>query len=372
MGMVWEDIRKSKLVVLLLITGAVYFFLKYLSPLLSPVLTAMLFVTIFGPLLKKIQEKLHIHRQVGAVVLLLAAGLLLLILIWVLISWMVGSLPQWGGELEKLEQELSGLVGSICQWLGNTIRIDSDYLENTILHSLQGGIDYLQNQAIPGVLSQSWQYVKIIAALGGFLITFIIASVLLAKDYDDIMNRMLDREECHLFLEVICGIIRYIATYVKAQGIIMSIIALLCAVSLGVCGIRHGVIWGVLAGVLDALPFIGTGIVLVPLGLTQLFGGFPGRALLCLGLYMLCIFLRECLEPRLIGRRMGVPPIAVLVSVYAGLGLFGISGIIKGPLGFVIIYQTYQSVCRRQEQFSGETKGGRFEVSGTGDDLTGS
>lgn len=350
MERVWEEIRKSKLAILLLLTGAVYFFLRYLSPLLSPVLIAMLFVTIFGPLLKKIQDKLHIHRQVGAVVLLLAAGLLLLVLVWVLLSWIVGSLPQWAGELEKLELELSGFVGSICKWLGNTIGIDSVYLENTILHSLQGSIDYLQNQTVPGVLSQSWQYVKVMASLGGFLVTFVIAAVLLAKDYDEIMNRMLDREECHLLLEVICGIIRYIATYVKAQAIIMSIIAVLCSLTLGLGGVRHGALWGVVAGVLDALPFIGTGIVLVPLGVTQLFGNHPGRALLCLGLYLLCVFLRECLEPKLIGRRIGVPPIAVLVSLYAGLELFGISGIIKGPLGFIIIYQTYQSILRRQKE----------------------
>ena len=197
------------------------------------------------------------------------------------------------------------------------------------------------------MLSQSLVYVKVFAAFGGFLITFIIAAVLLAKDYDDIMNRLLDREECHVLLEVICGVIRYIATFVKAQVIIMSIIAAVAAFTLTVLGIQHGVLWGILAGLMDVLPFVGTGIVLIPLALMQLFSGHYGIAIACAFLYVACIFLRELLEPKLIGKKIGVTPIAVLISLYAGIQLFGVWGIIKGPLGFVLIYQTYMSLQKR-------------------------
>ena len=61
------------------------------------------------------------------------------------------------------------------------------------------------------------------------------------------------------------------------------------------------------------------------------------RAIVCGVLYLVCIFLREIMEPRLIGRKIGVSPIAVLVSLYARIRLFGVWGIIKGPLGFVLI-----------------------------------
>ena len=69
-----EKVKNSKIGILLLLTGAVYFFLRYLSPLVAPVLVAMLFVTMFGSTLKKLQGKLHIHRQVGAIILLLLAS----------------------------------------------------------------------------------------------------------------------------------------------------------------------------------------------------------------------------------------------------------------------------------------------------------
>ena len=344
-----EKIKNNRVIILLLLTGAVYFFLKVIAPLTSPVLAAMLFVTIFGPLLQKMQSKLKIHRQVGALLLLLFACMLLVILVWVLFSWIVGSMPDWIGVLDTLEEELGSIVHEICNVVSGTLRIDSSYLEQTILARVQEGIDYFQMQLLPGVLSQSLEYVKILASFGGFLVTFLIATVLLAKDYDDIMNRLLDREECHVYLEIVCGIIRYIATYIKAQFIIMSIIGTLAAVVLGIIGIRNGVLWGILAGILDALPFIGTGIVLVPLGIQQIFCANYAGAVICLLLYVACIFIRELLEPKLIGKRIGVSPIAILLSLYAGIKLFGVWGIIGGPLGFVIIYQSFLSLERRRD-----------------------
>lgn len=349
MGDIWktEKCKRNQVWILLLLTGAVYFFLKYLTPLIAPILIALLFVTIFGPLLKKMQEKWHIHRQVGAIMLLSLAAILLLSLLWILFSWIVGSLPEWISGLDTLEQELEQVVWAICQTVGRAIGVDSVYLEETLMGSINDGFDYIQYEAVPGMLSRTLSYVKGIVVLGGFLITFIIAAVLLAKDYDEIMNRMLDREECHVILEVICGIIRYIATFVKAQLIIICIMATVAAMTLGFSGIRHGVLWGILAGFLDALPFVGTGIVLIPLALVQIFYGYYGRAVVCIILYIACIFLRELLEPRLIGRRIGVTPIAVLASLYAGIQLFDVWGIIKGPLGFVMIYETYRSLRKR-------------------------
>lgn len=342
-----EKVRESKIITLLLIIAVVYFFLQYLTPLFSPILVAMLFVTIFGPFLKRLQAKLHIHRQLGAILLLVLGGGLLAVMVWVLLSWAIGSLPEWVSQLDALELELQQLIQKGSSSIGEILGIDEKYLESTLLARLGEGMDYLQTKGAAGMLSGSLQYLRKLALLGGFFVTFIIAAVLLARDYDKIMNNLLDREEFHVLLEVICGVIRYIATFVRAQLVIMSAIFLLAGVVLSVSGIRHGALWGLLAGLMDALPFIGTGIVLMPLAVVQLFQGNYGRAVVCLILYAACVFLREMLEPRLIGKRMGISPIAVLMAVYAGIQLFGLWGIIKGPLGFMMIYQSWQSLQKR-------------------------
>lgn len=347
-----EKFVKNRFVILLLLTGAVYFFLKVIAPLTAPVLIALLFVTIFGPLLQKIQSRFRVHRQVGALLLLLAACAFLGLLVWILFSWIVGSLPDLAGGLNSLENGMAIVVHNVCSTVGKAIGIDSAYLEEIMLSRIQSGIDYFQQEMLPGMLSQSLEYVRALAAFGAFLLVFLIATVLLAKDYDDIMNRLLDREECHVILEIICGIIRYIATYVKAQLILMNIVGVLASAVLWIGGIKYGFLWGLLAGVLDAFPFIGTGVVLVPLGIQQIVYDHYGRAAACFLLYVTCIMIRQFLEPRLIGKRVGVPPIAILLSLYAGIQLFGVWGIVEGPLGFVIIYQSYLSLEQRARNSS--------------------
>lgn len=321
-----RKIKQNSVVKLLLLIGAVYFFLKYLSPLLSPVLVAMLFVTIFGPLLKKMKAKFHIHRQVGAVLLLAAALGVLTVILWLLGNWMWKSFPD-------LLQKVESWKNVLPQWAFG--------MYDNFLKSLKSG----EAQIEKGLVSLCIRYTGKAAILGGYLVTFVIAVALLAKDYDELMNRLLDREDCHLLLEVICSVIRYIATYVKAQGVIMLLITVMCAVTLWVSGVRQGIFWGLLAGLLDALPFIGTGIILVPLTVLQFLDGKIWRALICVLLYIVCIFVRQILEPKLIGRKIGVNPIVVLISLYVGIRLFGLAGIIKGPLGFIIVWEIWQRCC---------------------------
>ncbi len=341
-----EILQKSKVITLLFIIGVVYFFLKYISPLVAPILVAFLFVTMFGPFLQKLQRRFHLHRQVGAVFLLVIFSVLLLLLLWMLITWLVGNLPGWVAGTQEMWGELEKSVQQICGFGSRMLGVDSRYLEELVLGYMQEGVVYFEENVLPNVLSGSVKYVKNIVAVGGFLLLFMVASVFLAKDYDHIMNRLLERQECHIFLEIFCGIIRYIATFVKAQLTIMLTIGGLCAVVLGISGISGGVFWGILAGALDALPFLGTGIVLVPTAVLQLLEGNYGRAVVCVLLYVACILVREFLEPKLIGKRMGIPPLAVLAAIYAGLKLFGVVGLIKGPLGYVLVHQTYLSLQR--------------------------
>lgn len=341
-----EILQKSKVVTLLLIVGVVYFFLEYISPLVAPVLVAFLFVTMFGPFLQRLQRKLHLHRQVGAVLLLLFLGVMILLLLWMLTTWTVGNLPGWIQEGQEMWEELEKGAQQICNFGSRMLDVESRYLEELVLGYMQEGITHVEQNVLPNILSGSVKYVKNMVAVGGFLLLFAVASVFLAKDYDCIMNRLLERQECHIFLEVFCRIIRYIATFVKAQLTIMLTIGVLCASVLGVSGISGGVFWGILAGALDALPFLGTGIVLLPIAVVQLLERSYGRAIVCVLLYIACILIREFLEPKLIGKRMGIPPLVVLTAIYVGLKLFGVAGLIKGPLGFVLVYESFLSLQR--------------------------
>ncbi|NLL76801.1 MAG: AI-2E family transporter, partial [Clostridiales bacterium] len=130
---------------------------------------------------------------------------------------------------------------------------------------------------------------------------------------------------------------------------ILCIISGLCAVTLFFTGIEGGISLGVFTGFMEMLPFIGTGMVLIPLAFWQILNEHYVRAVICVILYVTCIIIRELLEPKLVGEQVGILPVCILFAVYAGVKLFGIFGIIKGPLALITIYEVYLYLRRKPE-----------------------
>lgn len=62
-------------------------------------------------------------------------------------------------------------------------------------------------------------------------------------------------------------------------------------------------------------------------------------------LYGVCALARELLEPKLIGDRMGIYPVLILLAIYMGIKLYGLSGVVLGPFSFLIIREIYRKIC---------------------------
>lgn len=328
---------------LLLLLGAVYFFLRYLSPLIAPFLLAILFVSMFGPVFLKLQKRLHFSRQLSAALFLLLFLSVVIGLFWLLSSWIINSLPNWIGWIADLGQKLEVSVIRLCDRLETIFHLEGDVVRSILLGGLNQSVAYLQQNALSDLMLGLVPVLKQVGNAGIFLVVFAISTVFMAKDYDKVMTKLLEKEEFHLILEVLCGVVRYLAIFVRAQLLLILLISATSVLGLSLFQVEKGFFYGLLAGVLDALPFVGTGIVLVPLAIYQCIMHHYLKALGCLVLYAVCILIRELLEPRLIGKKIGLPPLFVLVALFVGVRLFGVMGIIKGPLGFLLVKLIYQS-----------------------------
>jgi predicted PurR-regulated permease PerM len=120
--------------------------------------------------------------------------------------------------------------------------------------------------------------------------------------------------------------------WLLAQGKLAAVtFGVLCAGFL-LLRIRHGILWAGLIAILDALPVLGTGIVLVPWSVVAFAQGEPVLAVGLLSTYAVAAVLRSVLEPKLVGRQLGLDPLVTLVALYAGFRLWGIGGMILAPL----------------------------------------
>ena len=92
---------------------------------------------------------------------------------------------------------------------------------------------------------------------------------------------------------------------------------------------------------MDALPVLGTGTVLVPWSLVCLLQGDTVRGIGLLGVYAAASLTRSVLEPRFIGRQLGLDPLVTLLAMYAGYRLWGLAGMILAPLLAVTVTQFF-------------------------------
>ena len=96
--------------------------------------------------------------------------------------------------------------------------------------------------------------------------------------------------------------------------------------------IPYAVFWALGVSLVDAFPVLGTGTVLLPWSLVCLLQGDSPRAIGILGIYIAASLIRSALEPKLVGRHLGLDPLITLMALYAGYKLWGIGGMILAPM----------------------------------------
>lgn len=344
MGMDKEALWNNKLVKLCLISAGVWFFFRYLFTLVAPFVLAFLLITLCYPLLERIQRRIPVKKKFLAVGIILPLILLITGILWAVIILGGKQLEGLPAFCTQVGEQIQLFFHECCCGLDGKFGWDGQQIEKFVVERMTVVMENVQIQVVPQILASSYNCFKGIFAAVGFLAITCIAAFLLEKEYAQIVSGLKQSGELRVVWSVVEGVLSYIITFMKAQGVILFIISIVCSVTLSLAGIQGGILFGILAGALDMLPFIGTGIVLVPLSLWQLLNGQYMQTVVCLILYGVCIVTREMLEPKLIGKRIGIAPVFMLFAVYAGVKLFGMGGIIKGPLALIVIAEILKVV----------------------------
>lgn len=120
--------------------------------------------------------------------------------------------------------------------------------------------------------------------------------------------------------------------WLTAQGKLIAITYGIVAAGLLLLGIPNAFAWAILVALVDAVPLLGTGTVLLPWALIKLLQGSALTAAGMVGIYLVAMITRTALEPRLYGRHLGLDPLVMLVYLYFGYRLWGFWGIVISPL----------------------------------------
>lgn len=140
-------------------------------------------------------------------------------------------------------------------------------------------------------------------------------------------------------MEIMFSTLKYaVGGYFKAQLQIMAVLGGILFVGFMILGVPYAIVWAVLIAFLDFLPFFGTAITLVPWAIYKFLGGDYKMTIGLLILYVLTQLIRQLIQPKLVGDRVGLKPIPTLVFLYLGYKVGSIWGLIFAvPVGMILI-----------------------------------
>ncbi len=347
--------------------------LQYILPLVMPFVIAFVIASLVQPITR------FINKIVKFIPKKLLAGLFILIFygtigvgVVYLCIWLVRELVMFVEGVPDFIMETTAMIESATQedianffsglpvWMGKPL----EQFTMSIAEDVPGKlVEYAQNfkdQLLPAIgdigTNTVGAIIKLILDIPGVVVVVIvtiIATFFIGIDYDNLTELIMKAfpkrarptvEKVKRYAaDTVAGLLK---TYILLMTLTFAELALgfsainLIGKSLGI-EIEYVVLLALLIAIVDILPVLGVGAVLIPWGIIDFIIGEWQMGLMVLVLYIFITLLRNYLEPKIIGTKYGMHPLITLIAIYVGGQLFGVIGIFALPLTCIILKRLY-------------------------------
>lgn len=311
-------------------------------PLLSlflPFVLGLIVAWLLNPVIRWIQRKLSISRKVISLVVIILIfciiGSALFGLVWAAVSEVRSLLENWGSVTDAI----LGILGNVNRWLHGLERFLPGGATLDVDHLFEALAGWLEGLDVSGWLTRlAGKAPDVVSAVTGFAIAavvFIMASYFITGDYPRLRFLVTDRVPAHA--REFCGKVKNIfmeafGGYIRSQLILTLGVFAILALGFAITGQSYGLVLAVVFAVMDFIPIIGSGTVMVPWIVIDVITGQYGHAIGFAVIWGLIAVFRRVAEPKVLGDQTGLSPILSLVGIYVGMRLAGVAGMIFGPL----------------------------------------
>lgn len=316
--------------------------LPALLSLFAPFLLALGTACVLNPLIRRLQQRLGWGRR--PVTVLVLGGLLgalgggICLLLYAGGSELAALVRNWDGVMAQLEEALERLQGvafhirtHIPPQITRLSQTAADsllaWLKGTASRVMMSGAEYLKDLAmrLPGML------------LG--VVVFAAATYFLCADYPYLRSRgagLLGRRAGRFFAQVQKTALAAFGGYLKAQFLLSAGVFFILLVGFLFLRQDYALLLALSLSLLDFIPIVGAGTVMLPwVGMGLLFGEYTRSAALGI-LWGITALFRRGAEPKVLGSQTGLSPVLSLVSIYAGMKLAGVAGMILAPVAALV------------------------------------
>ena len=347
-----------------LIFAIIFFTVKYIIPFIAPFLIGFLIAFFLRPISKKISKITRINNKFCNIFLILFCYFLIATIIWIVIvkiSYEIKSLAS------STQQIYSMYISPFYEFLNEHITI----FLNTVFKDIDENTkNFMENIPVlfSNLFNTSTKYLlgtitKIGAKIPDYLISItfsIISSIYFSYDYFKITNFVINlfpEKTKHFLFKTKYLTIKTIVKYFKAYCFLMFYSFILLTIGFFIIKIENPIGIAAIICIFDSIPIIGSGIILIPWAIILFAENNFSLAIAILVVFLVTNILRSFIEPKVLGKNLGIHPLLALFSIYIGAKVLGFIGIIVAPITTNILFLLYKTKPKNQiEKFDIDPK----------------
>ena len=310
-----------------------------LVSLLMPFVLALILAWLLNPVVRWLKKRLDVSRKVLSLVVLILAfgtvGGLCYALCWALVGQVVSLFDNWQPILDSLMATVDN-VGQWFEQLGSILPDSVVAIGDDVVRALMSWLEGLDLSSQIAALA-SWA-TGLVSGIPGFavaVVVFLMASYFITSDYPRLRYLFTDQLPANLrsfgsdvrriFMEAFGG-------YIKSQLLLSLGVFVILTVGFLVIRQPYSLLLAFVLAVMDFIPIIGAGTVMVPWAVVDLITGDYRQAIELMVIWGIIALFRRVGEPKILGDQTGLSPILSLVGIYVGMKVAGVLGMVVGPL----------------------------------------
>lgn len=340
------DYKKTAVNILgLVLICAVVLGAIFLGVYFWPFLVAIIFAIVLERSINFIVKKTKVPRKAVATTLVIVVYLLMGILAYLIISSLVREAIGLSSNLPELYEQLKTNYTGMYQ---DVTKMLSDLPETVSSSVYKTGLELLENitKLAGNILKWIIDFVLALPDIMIYVVVTFLATLFLVTDRRTITRyaeELLPNKTFKKLSAVVSGCFKTLGKYLKSQCVLICITFIELFISFLILKQPYPLTLAVVVAIVDALPILGTGTVLIP---WAIYSAVTGNLSLGIGLmvaYIVITIVRQLIEPKIVSDNLGIHPFVTLIAMYVGFKIFGLFGLIIGPV-VMVIYKNVFSI----------------------------
>ena len=314
----------------------------YFWPFLIGIVIAVLVERILNFLITKLKLPRKLIGTILVVLVYVLIGALLSLIISSLVKEAISISSNIPTLVEEVKIEYNAIYKSVNEFINKTPSTISNSIYDFGLELL-GKVAEIATNVVNSVVN----FIMFIPNIIIYIIITFLATLFLVTDRRTIARYLTDvfpNKLVSKISNVIVKSFKSLGQYLKAVCILICITFIELLIAFTILKQPYPLTLALIVAIVDALPILGTGTVLLPWAVYSAITGNIGMGIGLLVTYLVVTVVRQLIEPRVVGQNIGVHPFITLLAMYIGFTIFGLFGLIVGPVMMIIFKNVFETM----------------------------